>query len=249
MSPIDWWIVGLGALLVGLAKGGIVGVGNLTVILFAMVFEPKASVGILLPVLISADTVAIVLYRRHAEWKYLWKILPWMAVGVCIGYVLFEHMSDRALGRSIGWIVLLLTLLQVARTLAKNHGGGDFAERLPHSHWFSGTLGLLGGFATMVANAAGPIGQLYFISLGLPKMAFIGTGVWCFFLINLFKVPLQIELGIIQLDSMKTSLVLMPIAMAGAILAPMIVRFIPEKLFSAAVWFFIVVAAVKMILS
>ncbi|MFO7724612.1 MAG: hypothetical protein R6V45_03600, partial [Oceanipulchritudo sp.] len=78
MTPLDWMLVSTGALLVGLAKGGLVGVGNLTVILFAMVFEAKASVGLLLPVLIAADLVAITVYRRHAEWIYLRRLLPWM---------------------------------------------------------------------------------------------------------------------------------------------------------------------------
>jgi uncharacterized membrane protein YfcA len=247
MSVADWMLLLSGAFLVGLAKGGVVGVGNLTIILFAMVFEPKASVGILLPVLISADVVAVVLYRRHAHWGHLRRILPWMVAGVLVGYVLFDLMSDRAIGLAIGWIVLLMTLLQAGRTLAKQSALGDFAERMPHSPWFSGSLGLLGGFATMVANAAGPIGQLYFISLRLPKLAFIGSGVWCFFLINLFKVPLQAQLGILDFASMQISLALMPAAVVGALLAPQIVKWIPERWFAFAVWFFIVVAAVKLI--
>jgi uncharacterized membrane protein YfcA len=170
-----------------------------------------------------------------------------MVAGVLVGYVLFDLMSDRAIGLAIGWIVLLMTLLQLWRTLAKESALGDFAERMPHSPWFSGSLGLLGGFATMVANAAGPIGQLYFISLRLPKLAFIGSGVWCFFLINLFKVPLQAELGILHFSSMQISLTLMPAAVLGALMAPRIVKWIPERWFALAVWFFIVVAAVKLI--
>ena len=82
MTPLDWMLICLGALLVGLAKGGIVGVGNLTVVLFVMVFEAKASVGLLLPVLISADIVAITVYRRHADWTQLGRLLPWMFVGI-----------------------------------------------------------------------------------------------------------------------------------------------------------------------
>ena len=42
----------------GLGKGGLPGVGNLTVVLAALVNSAKASVGILLPILISADIVA-----------------------------------------------------------------------------------------------------------------------------------------------------------------------------------------------
>lgn len=246
MTPLDWMVVCLGALLVGLGKGGLVGVGNLTVILFAFVFEAKASVGLLLPVLIAADVVAITIYRQHVNWTYLWRVLPWMAVGVLLGYVLFGSLSDLLVRRIIGGIVLGMTLIQVWRSLAKQYGWGDFADRVPHALWFRLTLGLLGGFATMVANAAGPVAQLYFISVGLPKMAFIGTGAWCFFLINVFKVPFQAHLGIINLTSLQISLTLAPVAMLGVWVAPRVVQYIPQKVFSFAVWFFIVLAGVKL---
>lgn len=247
MTPLDWTLVITGALLVGLAKGGLVGVGNLTVILFAMVFEAKLSVGLLLPVLIAADLVAITVYRRHAEWGYLKILLPWMALGIVAGYFLFGMLSNLMVERFIGGIVLAMTLLQILRTLAREHGWGDFADRMPHSLGFRSVLGVLGGFASMVANAAGPVGQLYFISVGLPKLAFIGTGAWCFFIVNLIKVPFQAHLGIINLDSLQISLILAPFAMAGALVAPRVVHFIPQKLFTFAVWFFIVLAGVKLL--
>ena len=246
MSPSDWMIVVIGALLVGLGKGGIVGVGNLTVVLFAMVFDAKASVGLLLPVLISADIVAITVYRQHADWKLLARLLPWMIIGILIGYVLFGMMSDLMVRRMIGIIVLFMTLIQIARLVAARSRWGDISDRLPHSLFFRSFLGLLGGFATMVANAAGPVSQLYFISVGLPKLVFIGTAAWCFFIVNVFKVPFQAHLGIINLNSLQISLALAPVAMLGAFVAPKVVDLIPQKLFTFAVWFFIVVAGVKL---
>jgi uncharacterized membrane protein YfcA len=247
MTPLDWTLVITGALLVGLGKGGLIGVGNLTVILFAMVFEAKLSVGLLLPVLIAADLVAITVYRRHAEWGYLKILLPWMALGIVAGYFLFGLLSNLMVERFIGGIVLTMTLIQILRTLARERGWGDFTDRIPHTLGFRSILGLVGGFASMVANAAGPVGQLYFISVGLPKMAFIGTGAWCFFIVNLIKVPFQAHLGIINLDSLQISLILAPFAMAGALVAPRVVHFIPQKLFTFAVWFFIVLAGIKLL--
>lgn len=246
MSAADWMIVILGAFLTGLGKGGIVGIGNVTVILFAMVFPAKASVGLLLPVLISADVVAIYVYRRHADWKLLLKLLPWMFAGILVGYVAFGAMTDLVVRRSIGAIVLCMTFIQVFRMIAAKSKLGDFSEKLPHSLGFRSFLGLLGGFATMVANAAGPVSHLYFISVGLPKMAFIGTGAWCFFIVNLFKVPFQVDLGIINLSSIQISLALAPFAMLGAWIAPQVVHLIPQKLFTFAVWFFIVFAGIKL---
>lgn len=100
----------------------------------------------------------------------------------------------------------------------------------------------------MVANAAGPVAQLYFLAIGLPKMAFIGTGAWCFFIVNLFKVPFQIDVGIIHLHSLQISLALAPVAMFGVWLAPYIVRVISQTWFERLVWVFIVVAGMKLLL-
>src|SRR5690606_34301020 len=78
LEPWQWALAALGALLVGLGKGGLPGVGNFTVLLFALSFDAKLSVGLLLPILISADVVAVILYRKHVAWNYLGRLMPWM---------------------------------------------------------------------------------------------------------------------------------------------------------------------------
>ena len=80
------------------------------------------------------------------------------------------------------------------------------SENRPKSSIILGVfLGSLGGVATMLANAAGPVAQLYLLVMGLPKYAFIGTSAWLFLIVNLFKVPLMIDLKIITADSIGVS--------------------------------------------
>lgn len=239
MDPLSWALVMLGAFAVGLGKGGIPGVGNLAVVLFAMVFDPKASVGLLLPVLITADVVAVTVYRRHVEWYYLLRLLPWLAVGIGMGYFVFDWLSTTGFQRLIGSIVLIMALMRMLK----------LGQVVPHHFLFRSGMGITGGFATMVANAAGPVAQIYFLSIGLPKMAFIGTGAWCFFIVNVAKVPLQMDLGIIHFESLRMSLALAPLAVIGALLAPRIVRFIPQKQFEILVWFFIVAMGLKLVIA
>lgn len=250
MEP-EWWqwaLAGLGAFLVGMGKGGLPGAGNFTVVLFALAFDAKLSVGLLLPILISADIVAVTIYRHHVAWKYLWRLLPWMLVGVAAGYWLFERIESEDVEALIGIVVIGMTLLQIARSVAARRRPADVEDRLPESRWFSAGMGVTGGFATMIANAAGPIGQLYLLSVGLPKLAFIGTAAWTFFIVNLIKVPLQIDLGIINFESIRVSGSLMPIAVAGAMVAPVVVRWISQQWFTRLIWVFVLVAAVKLLL-
>lgn len=248
LEPWQWMVAGLGAFLVGMGKGGLPGVGNFTVVLFALAFDAKLSVGLLLPVLISADIVAVTLYRHHVAWKYLWRLLPWMLVGVLAGYFVFDRIDSADVENLIGSVVLAMTMLQIYRSVAARRRPADAEDRLPESRWFSAGMGVTGGFATMIANAAGPVGQLYLLSVGLPKMAFIGTAAWTFFLVNLFKVPLQVDVGIINFESIRVSGALMPFAIVGALVAPRVVRFISQIWFTRLIWGFILVAAVKLLL-
>ena len=100
----------------------------------------------------------------------------------------------------------------------------------------------------MVANAAGPVAALYFIASGLPKYAYIGTSAWFFLMVNIFKVPFMMDLGIIAPDSLLFSASFMLYAVLGAVIAPFIVKHINQKLFEVLIWFFVIVGGVKLLI-
>jgi uncharacterized membrane protein YfcA len=215
------------------------------VVLLALVLPAKMSVGVLLPILISADIMAVAIYRRHAEWRYIFRLLPWMLVGIVIGYFVFSHVNDAHVRLMIGVILLSMTGVHFFRKWSRrNHEGED---QLPHHPVFIATTGIIGGFATMVANAAGPVAALYFIASGLPKYAYIGTSAWLFLLVNCIKVPFMIELGIMDVDSLKFSAGFMPYAIGAALIAPLIVKRINQKLFEVLIWVFVVIGGLKLI--
>jgi uncharacterized protein len=249
MQEIEFWRYGLiatGAFLVGLGKGGLPGVGNLTVVLMALALPAKASVGILLPILISADLIAVLVYRRHAEWRYIWKLAPWMITGIVIGYFVFSWVDDGQVRFLIGFILLSMTGVHLYRKWLRRHA--TEADALPHHSAFISSAGVIGGFATMVANAAGPVAALYFIASGLPKYAYIGTSAWFFLLVNLFKIPFMVDLGIIDGPSIRFSASFMLFAVLGAGIAPLIVRHINQKVFEFLIWCFVIVGGLKLVI-
>ena len=109
-------------------------------------------------------------------------------------------------------------------------------------------FGLLGGVATMLANAAGPVAQLYLLAMGLPKFAFIGTSAWLFLIVNVIKIPFMIDLGIITFETISVSWWLFFPAVLGAVMAPYLVSLINQVLFERLVWSFIVLAGILMVL-
>jgi len=248
MGELELWqyvLVSLGAFFVGLGKGGLPGVGNLTVVLMALALPARASVGVLLPILISADVVAVLVYRRHALWRYVARLAPWTVAGVLIGYFVFSRINDAQVRILIGAILLSMTAVHFTRKWMRRHSAEE--DALPHHPVFVAATGIVGGFATMVANAAGPVAALYFIASGLPTYAFLGTAAWFFMLVNWFKLPFMVDLGIIDLESLGFSASFMVFSVAGAALAPFIVRFIHQRVFEILIWVFIVAGGVKLI--
>src|SRR5215510_779430 len=94
-SVVDLFLIFSGALIIGLAKAGLKGIDMLNVTIMAIVFGGKASTGIVLPLLCVADIGAVLYYNRHAQWKYFWKIIPWMAIGILVGVYVGKDIDEN----------------------------------------------------------------------------------------------------------------------------------------------------------
>ena len=216
-----------GALLVGLSKTGIPGLGLLFVVMFANVIPAKQASGFVLPLLIFGDVVAVISYRAHAKWVHVFRLMPWTAAGVGLGFLAMRfYIDDRGARVLIGGIILVMVAVQLwRRTRLKP----EEIEEAPV--WFAPTLGVLVGFTTLVANAAGPLMVIYLLAMRLPKMEYVGTGAVFFLLLNCFKVPFMVGLGLITMDSFGFNLMLAPAVLLGAMLGRRLLPKINQKAF------------------
>ena len=99
-------------------------------------------------------------------------------------------------------------------------------------HWFAGAcMGVAAGFATLVANAAGPLMAIYFVAMRLPKMEYVGTTVIFFALINLFKLPFMINLGLVSLPSVAFDICLFPAVLLGLIAGRWVLMRVRQRVF------------------
>lgn len=241
----QWAVAALGAVGIGLSKTGIPGLGILAVALFAIAMPARESVGVVLPVLIAGDIIAVSFYRRHAVWSHLIRLFPAAAVGVVIGWLALGKLNDTEVARMIGSLLILLVAMQGIRQWAEARKKTDADPKA--NPLLAPATGILGGFATMVANAAGPIMVLYLLAAGLPKMEFIGTGAWYFFVMNLFKVPFSINVGLINLRSLHVDALLVPAVVAGAIFGRWVLHKIDQKVFNSIALALTLVAAIKLL--
>ena len=226
-----------------MAKTGVAGVGMLIVPILATIFGGKSSAGILLPMLSMADVFAVSYYHRHAEWKYILKLLPSTIVGVLVGLFVGNIVNDQQFKVMMGVIILAGLIIMVWRE-RKNVDAA-----IPHNWLFSSIAGLLGGFSTMIGNAAGPVMAVYLLSMMLPKNSFIGTGAWFFLIINLFKIPFHITVWkTIDLNTFTLDLAMFPAIMIGAFLGIKVVKIIPEKPYRIFIIVTTALAAIRLFL-
>ncbi len=197
------------SLLLGIAKSGIKGLAVLIVTGLALVYGAKESTGILMPLLICGDILAVIYYKRHVKWIYLIKLLPWMMLGVLVGVVLGKDLPEDLFKSGMAVIILISVVMMYYWELKK--------DRKVPTHWsFAALMGMMAGFTTMVGNLAGAFSNIYFLAIKLPKNEFIGTAAWLFFIINLFKIPFHIwSWGTINQVSFQISLSLIPAVIAG----------------------------------
>ncbi len=233
----------LAALLVGFSKTGIAGLGILIIPLMASIFPAKASVGVLLPMLVVGDVFAVGQYRRHAQWRVLGRLLPWVAPGIVAGFFTLRTLSSDQLAPVLGALVLAM----IALNWLKNRLGTDLERILPQTWWFSAVVGLLAGFATMIGNIAGPVMSVYLISMGMQKREFMGTGAWYYLIVNVVKIPFSAGLGLIDAASLRFNVLMLPLIVAGALLGIAVFHRIPQQWFTRIILLLAVLASIRMI--
>ncbi len=235
----------LGAFLIGLTKGGVIGTSSITVAIYAMIFPSKLSVGIILPLLIAADVLALYFFRKHAVWKYIKLAAPSTLAGVFVGWLLLDILDNYWVGKLIGGILIILTVLHLYRKYRLSKS--EAIDTIPHTWWFVGSIGFLAGFTSMIANGAGPIMMIFFLAVGLPKMAFLGTSAWFFFILNLVKVPFHWSIETITVETLLLDLKLAPVAMVGVAVGRYIVGYIPQKVFEFLAISLTVLASIQLL--
>ncbi len=229
-SLMQWALFAACAIFVGMSKTGVPGVSLIVVPTLAIIFGGKASTGILLPMLIMADFFGVGYYHRHAEWKYLWKLLPWALIGISIALGVGKVINDEWFKNIIAILVFICIALMLWKD--RNKDKNIFPDRW----WFAAPMGVLGGFATMIGNVAGPIFAIYLLAMHLPKNSFIGTGAWFFLIINLSKVPLHVFIWkTITWNTLLLDILLLPGIALGAFLGIWLVKMISDRFYRAAV--------------
>lgn len=223
MENSEVLMVGVAGLLVGISKAGLKGLGIITVALLVAVYGARQSTGLLLPLLIVGDVLAVIYYKRDVRWAYLGKFLPAMIGGVVLAVWIGKDLPEDIFKKLMGGVILISVLIMFWWDIKGK-------SSIPNNWLMAGSSGIAAGFATMIGNLAGPFANMFFLATRIPKKELIGTTAWLFFIINLIKVPFHVfSWETITTSSLMIDLYIVPTIFVGFLIGLKIVALINEK--------------------
>ena len=243
LTHIQWLVISLAALSIGMSKTGVQGIMLMIVPLMAMAFGAKESTGVILPMLCMADIIAVAYYKRIADWKIVAKLLPTAVLGFFLAIGVDYVIPTGQFRQLMGWTLMLALAVMIWSEIFGKE------NRWMKKWWYAAIFGLLGGFTTMIGNAAGPVMSVYLLSMRKEKMEYIGINAWFFFVVNLLKVPLQAFVwDNITWDSLILNLSMLPVIGIGALIGIRIVKLLPERVFRRFIQIVTIISVILMVI-
>ena len=207
-------------ILFGIAKSGLGGsMALISIPLMTISMPLTAALGIILPILIFSDFIATYKYRKEFDLETLKLLIPFAAVGIFIGSLSFSYFSEELLKFIIGLMGFL----------------------------FAGICSIIAGFTSFSVHAGGTPTSLYLLPLRMKKEIYVGTRIIFFTFVNLIKLPLYINLSMMNLETFKQSIILFPVALVGILIGYQLLKIIEEKLFYNILYALIFVTSSKLI--
>lgn len=253
-----WSFLLLGAvstLLLGAAKsgfGGDIGLLAVPLMIYACGGDSVLALGLMLPLLIACDYIAVVSWWRSWNIRSVLLLLPGALVGVLIAWLAMQaiasfgaasqkHITDALLKLGIGTISLGFVAMQVVASFRAARKA--FSPDIRHGS----TIGLAAGLTSTFAHAAGPIIAMYMIPQQMPKGKYVSSTVLFFWILNQIKLGPYFALDMINTQSLLATVTLLPAVAGGAIVGLALHKRVQQKHFSMIVHVLLVMASVHLV--
>jgi uncharacterized membrane protein YfcA len=241
LDPYFVTVAVIAVLVVGLSKAGLLGsLGMVGVPLLTLVMPARDAAGVMLPILLAMDVIAVYAYRKDVDWKVLRIMLPGAAVGTLMGWLLWTVVSDAAVLLFVG-VVTLLFILEALLPLRKK------LEGLPPSRPWGTFWGGFAGFTSFISHTGGPPFQIYVLPQRLPPAIYSGTSAVFFAIVNSAKLVPYFFLGQLNPGNLTMSAALIPIGIIGVLAGIFLVRRISMKWFYRIAYWLVFLLSLKLI--
>lgn len=240
-DPYFITIAVIAVLIVGLSKAGLLGsLGMVGVPLLSLVMPARDAAGMMLPVLLAMDVIAVWTYRKEVNWRIIRIMLPGAAIGTLLGWLLWSVVSDAGVLLFVG-VVTLLFILDAILPLRKK------LEGLPPSRLWGTFWGGFAGFTSFISHTGGPPFQIYVLPQRLPPAHYSGTSAFFFAIVNSAKLVPYFFLGQLNLHNLTLSAAFIPIGIVGVLIGVWLVRRISMTWFYHIAYWLVFLLSLKLI--
>jgi uncharacterized membrane protein YfcA len=239
-----WVLVCIAVFLIGVTKSGFgSGLGLIVVPIMALAtasipdLGPEAALGLMLPLLICGDVIAIIQQREHASLRLVWRLLPATLIGIAVGgaflYQAHQHreFAGALINLDIGFESIVLVGLHWYRQF-RHEREGIYVPKPWHNHF----TGWFAGVSSTLAHGAGPIIALYLLPQRPTKQTFVGTCAVYFFLVNTTKLAAYWIAGQFEAAPVSFTLWFVPLVIIGGVTGLLLNRRISDRVFSNVVY-------------
>jgi uncharacterized membrane protein YfcA len=236
-------MVALVSLIIGLSKGGLGGLlGGLATPLMALVMPADQVIGLLLPILMTADVFAVWMHWKRWDWRLARLLIPGSIVGVTVATVFITNAPTNTLKTALGLIVLIFAIY---RLLEKRLV--DFS-RYQGKDWHGMVAGTIAGFTSTLAHTGGPPITIYLLMQEVTPRVFIATSAIFFMILNWIKVPYYLYAGLFDLQRLISVIWLAPLLPLGVWVGKQMGDRINKETFEKLVVWLLIVTALLLII-
>lgn len=245
-GDVTFYLIAVPAIiLLGLSKGGFVGVGALALPLLALVMSPVQAAAIMLPLLLIQDAVGVWSFRKTWDRASLVVLLPGAVIGIALGYLLAARVSEEVVLAVLGAISIVFAFY---RLWLHHKGAQAIADTAKGAPTIVGVLlGVGSGFTSQIAHAGQPPFQIWVMPKRLPRDVLVGTTAIYFAIVNWVKVPAYIALGQFTAENLIISAILAPLAIASTVAGVKLVRKVSSERYELIIYWLMIAVGVKLI--
>jgi len=239
-DPLFYLLSIVAVILLGISKGGFLGLGVMSLPLMSLFVPPMQAAAIILPTMLAQDVLTIWTYRKEWSAWNLKLMIPSMTAGIAIAALFAASLSAAHVRLAIGLI---------AGAFVLRHWLGARFERLaPRPNTLTAILfGTIGGFTTMLANAGGPAWQMHLLPQRLDKFTYVGTFAILFAASDVLKIPAYGALGQLTRENLAVGLLLLPVAIASNYAGIWLLRRTPAEMFFRIAYVLMFLISVELI--
>jgi uncharacterized membrane protein YfcA len=237
---LSYWVFAAGTLCVAYFVRGVAGFGSglIAIPLLALVLP----LSLVVPLVVFLDYLASASHglkdRAHIQWRQIWPLLPFSAVGVLSGLYLFKTIDPLILAHALGVFVILYALYSL---LAK--AGDNSASPL-----WAVPAGSLGGLIGTLFGTGGPFYVVYLKHRGLPKTQFRATFATLFLMDGAGRLTGYMVSGFFDRDWLLLAALSLPMMATGLYLGGHIHTNIGQRTFQIAVSLLLVISGISLLL-